>query len=123
VISPDQDPSDDPLLKPREAAQMLGVRTATLARWAREGRLTPLRTPGAHRRYLRSQIRRVLAQVREPGEAERRLTEDAVRLYQQGWSIRQVAEKFDLGYGVMRRILRPHTTLRSRGGARPAPGG
>jgi transposase len=39
-----------------------------------------------------------------------------VRLYQQGWSIRQVAAKFDLSYGAMRRILQRHTTLRNRGG-------
>ena len=29
---------------------------------------------------------------------------DAVRLYEQGWSIRQVADRFSLSYGVMRRI-------------------
>jgi excisionase family DNA binding protein len=50
---PDQ---GDDLLKPSEAAQLFGVRPATLARWAREGRLTAKRTPGAHRRYSRAQI-------------------------------------------------------------------
>jgi transposase len=44
---------------------------------------------------------------------------DAVRLYDQGWSIRQVAEKFDCSYGAMRRILMKHTTLRNRGGRIP----
>jgi transposase len=113
-------PSDehDDLLRPREVAQMFGVRPATLARWAREGRLTPLLTPGSHRRYLRSQVRRVLAELQEPSADEQRIAVDAVRLYEQGWSIRQVAEKFDVGYGGMRRLLLARTTLRSRGGKR-----
>jgi len=41
---------------------------------------------------------------------------DAVRLYDQGWSIRQVADQFGTSYGAMRRILARHVTLRSRGG-------
>jgi lambda repressor-like predicted transcriptional regulator len=44
------------------------------------------------------------------------VAEDAARLHDQGWSIRQVAEKSDCSYGVMRRILRKRVTLRSRGG-------
>ncbi|MDN3355507.1 helix-turn-helix domain-containing protein [Actinomadura sp. DC4] len=47
------------------------------------------------------------------------LADDAVRLYEEGSTIRQVAEKFGTGYGAMRRILRQHTTLRNRGGRRP----
>jgi len=39
---------------------------------------------------------------------------DAARLYDQGWSIRQVAAKFDCSYGTMRRILRKNGNLRSR---------
>jgi transposase len=49
-------------------------------------------------------------------------TEDAVRLYEQGWSIRQVADKFDTSYGATRRVLSRHTTLRIRGGRHPRPG-
>jgi transposase len=45
-----------------------------------------------------------------------RIAEDAARLYDQGWSIRQVADRFDCGYGVMRRILRKQVELRTRGG-------
>jgi excisionase family DNA binding protein len=48
------------LLRPREVAALFGVRPATIARWAREGRLTPIRTPGGHRRYVRSSVRDVL---------------------------------------------------------------
>jgi excisionase family DNA binding protein len=43
--------TDDDLLTPREVAEMFGVRTTTIARWAREGKLTALHTPGGHRRY------------------------------------------------------------------------
>jgi excisionase family DNA binding protein len=51
---------DAELLRPREVAALFGVRPATIARWAREGRLTPLRTPGGHRRYVRSSVREAL---------------------------------------------------------------
>ncbi|MDN3354630.1 helix-turn-helix domain-containing protein [Actinomadura sp. DC4] len=60
-----------------------------------------------------------LAQAR-PDEDERRWADDAARLYEQGWTIRQVAQKFDCGYGTMRRILRKYATLRSRGGTTKA---
>jgi excisionase family DNA binding protein len=106
----------DDLLRPREVADLLGVRTSTIARWAREGKLTPLRTPGGHRRYSRAAIRRLLADEATPSDAHQQLVEDAARLYDQGWSIRQVAEKFDYSYGAMRRILGKHITLRNRGG-------
>jgi predicted site-specific integrase-resolvase len=99
---------------------MFGVRTATIARWTREGRLTPLfLTPGGHRRYRRPEVDHLLTEAKknqEPTEEERDLAEDATRLYDQGWSIRQVAEKFDYGYSAMRRLLAKHTTLRNRGG-------
>ena len=115
---------DDELLRPREVAEIFGVRPTTIARWAREGRLTPLRTPGGHRRYRRSGIDALLTEG--PGADERQLAEDAARLYDQGWSIRQVADRFGCGYGTMRRILRAQVTLRNRGGrpgsAPPAPG-
>jgi excisionase family DNA binding protein len=113
---PNDYPDHDQLLRPREVAEIFGVRTTTIARWAREGRLTPFRTPGGHRRYSRDAVVRLLAQDATPDEAERQWAEDAARLYEKGWSIRQVAEKFDCSYGVMRRILRKRVTLRNVGG-------
>ena len=113
---PNDHPDHDQLLRPREVAELFGVRTTTIARWAREGRLSPFRTPGGHRRYSRDAVLRLLAQDAAPDEAERQWAEDAARLYDQGWSIRQVAEKFDCGYGVMRRVLRKRVTLRNVGG-------
>jgi hypothetical protein len=41
---------DDDLLRPREVAEIFGVRAATIARWAREGRITPLRNRGGAER-------------------------------------------------------------------------
>ncbi|MFB9833806.1 helix-turn-helix domain-containing protein [Actinoallomurus acaciae] len=112
----DVSPERDDLLKPREVAELFGVRTTTIARWAREGKLTALRTPGGHRRYSRADIRRLVADESRPHENEQQIAEDAARLYDQGWSIRKVAEKFDYSYGAMRRLLRKHVTLRNRGG-------
>lgn len=112
----DQLPDADALLTPREVAELFGVRTTTIARWAREGTLTPLRTPGGHRRCRRQEIQRLLAEDAAPDEAERQLAKDAARLYGQGWSIRQVAERFDFSYGAMRRVLGKHVTIRNRDG-------
>lgn len=47
---------DDELLRPCEVAQIFGVRTPTIARWAREGKLPAMETPGGHRRYRRSAV-------------------------------------------------------------------
>lgn len=120
------DEDDDELLTPREVAEIFGVRTTTIARWSREGRLAPLRTPGGHRRFTRSSVRAVLEQdaQEEPGRdiESAEFVEDAVRMYEQGWGIRQVATRFDVGYGTMRRILRKHATLRTRG-SQPLPDG
>jgi excisionase family DNA binding protein len=105
------------LLTPREVAEIFGVRTTTIARWSREGRLTPMLTPGGHRRYRRTEIRAVLDEETATSvEPTREFVEDAVRLYAQGWSIRQVAARFEVGYGAMRRILVRHSKLRNRGG-------
>jgi excisionase family DNA binding protein len=109
--------SGDELLRPREVADLMGVRTTTIARWARDGFLTPLLTPGGHRRYRRAEI----IDLRKESDTDpvpQEIVDDAVRLYEQGWSIRQVAAKFDRSYGQMRRILKRHTTLRGRGGSR-----
>jgi hypothetical protein len=99
---------------------MLGVRTTTIARWARDGLIkSTVQTPGGHRRYRRADVRAAQQATGTSEELEseqRRMTQDAVRLYEQGWPIRRVAEQFDMGYGPMRRILSKHTPLRSRGG-------
>jgi excisionase family DNA binding protein len=48
------------LLTPREVADAFGVNTKTLARWAKAGKLTSIRTLGGHRRYRPSEIRALI---------------------------------------------------------------
>jgi len=109
-------PDADVLLTPREVAELFDVRTTTIARWARAGRLSSQRTLGGQRRYSRDEVWQLLAEQDQPKEVRQQLEEDAARLYDQGWNIRQVAAKFDCSYGVMRRILNKHVTLRNRSG-------
>ncbi len=110
-------PTEEALLTPREVAELFGVRTTTIARWAREGKLTPSFTPGGHRRYRRADVHEVLTS--ENPDEDQAMAKDAVRLYEQGWSIRQVADRFGYNYGAMRRLLKRHTRLRTRTGLRP----
>lgn len=60
----------DELLTTSEVAELFGVTPRTVTRWAEEGRLTPMRTLGGHRRYPRSQVKELLAERDE--EEERR---------------------------------------------------
>lgn len=103
-------------MKPREVAELCGVNVATVGLWARTGRLkNDVTTPGGHRRYRVADVRVLLESLTTPvGLAQEQLEIDAARLYEQGWSIRQVADKFNYSYGAMRRILLRRTTLRLR---------
>ncbi|MGI5230886.1 helix-turn-helix domain-containing protein [Actinoallomurus sp. CA-142502] len=58
----------------------------------------------------------ITAKLESAGSPDpQRNARDAVRLYEQGWSIRRVAEEFGVSYGAMRRLLMNNTELRSRG--------
>jgi excisionase family DNA binding protein len=48
-----------------QAAQLLGVDVSSLRRWARQGKITFVRTPGGHRRFLRSELE-LLAGLEQP---------------------------------------------------------
>lgn len=50
-----------PLLTPQEVATMFRVDCKTVTRWAKQGKLTSLRTLGGHRRYLETEVRGLLA--------------------------------------------------------------
>lgn len=50
----------DDLLWPGEAAAMLGVNRQTLQRWAREGRVPVVVSPGGRRRYRRDDLAQML---------------------------------------------------------------
>ncbi|GAA4513557.1 hypothetical protein GCM10023191_080830 [Actinoallomurus oryzae] len=115
MASPDSGSDFDDLLTPREAAALLGVRTTTLARWARDGLLKPaVHTPGGHRRYRRGEV--LAVRTANTAGRPKQMEEDAARLYDQGWPIRRVAAEFGVSYGLMRRILLTRTALRNRGG-------
>ncbi|MEW1953078.1 BldC family transcriptional regulator [Terrabacter sp. NPDC080008] len=48
------------LLTPAQVAALFRVDPKTVSRWARAGKLTCVRTPGGHRRYRDSEVRRIL---------------------------------------------------------------
>ena len=52
------DSSQDQFLSSAEAAKVLGVHAASLKRWSDQGRINCVRTPGGHRRFLRSDVER-----------------------------------------------------------------
>ena len=49
-----------------EASRILGVDPDTLRRWADHGKIDVLKTPGGHRRFLRSSIEGMLPRPRQP---------------------------------------------------------
>lgn len=53
MLSPE---SSDELLTPAGVAALLYVDPRTVTRWSAAGRLVAVRTPGGHRRYLRSEV-------------------------------------------------------------------
>ena len=55
------------LLTPAEVAALLYVDPKTVSRWATAGKIQSFRTPGGHRRFLRSEI---VAMIAVDGAAE-----------------------------------------------------
>jgi len=53
----------DRLMTPGEVAALAGVDTATVARWARTGRLPAVRTPGGHHRFRECDVRERLSEL------------------------------------------------------------
>jgi excisionase family DNA binding protein len=49
-------PDSERLLTPAEVAAMFRVDPKTVTRWARDGRLTVVRTLGGHRRYRETEV-------------------------------------------------------------------
>ncbi|MBB2987873.1 BldC family transcriptional regulator [Terracoccus luteus] len=59
-----REPIDAPrLLTPGEVARIFRVDPKTVSRWAKEGRLTELRTLGGHRRFYDHEVRALLSSV------------------------------------------------------------
>lgn len=62
------------LLKPREAARLLGVSYPTIKQWILSGKLRSIQTPGGHHRISESSLRPFLARDKEkhtPASRER----------------------------------------------------
>lgn len=49
------------MLTPSEVAEAFSVNTATVARWARAGKLASVQTIGQHRRFSKAQVMALLA--------------------------------------------------------------
>src|SRR5262245_4497020 len=60
-------PDNERLLTPAEVAAMFRVDPKTVTRWARDGRLTAVRTLGGHRRYLESEVLALLRAAHSAG--------------------------------------------------------
>jgi len=50
----------DTLLTPAEVAAMFRVDPKTVTRWAKQGKLTSIRTLGSHRRYYAAEVQALL---------------------------------------------------------------
>ena len=48
------------MLTPAEVGRLFNVDPKTVTRWAKEGRIESIRTPGGHRRYPREKIMALL---------------------------------------------------------------
>ncbi len=51
----------EPLLAPHEVAAAFRVSIKTVAKWAKAGKLTAIRTLGGHRRYREAEVRALLS--------------------------------------------------------------
>ena len=67
----------DRLLRLGTAAELLGVSTDTLRRWADEGRLETVRTPGGHRRVAAATLARFAAATADGGHTMERSNQSA----------------------------------------------
>jgi excisionase family DNA binding protein len=61
-----RDVDNEPLLTPAEVAHLFRVDPKTVARWAKAGKLTSLRTLGGHHRYRESEVRNLLGRADSP---------------------------------------------------------
>ena len=60
------DRSHEPLLWPREVAPLFGVTPKVVSQWARRGRIAYVKTIGGQRRYPRSDVVELLADLGHP---------------------------------------------------------
>lgn len=86
-----------------EASRILGVDPDTLRRWADNGKVEVLKTPGGHRRFLRSSIEAMLPRPRQParqsltamGEPPDRIAAEFVRRVRSDMAAQDWHSRFD----------------------------
>ena len=59
------------LLTPSEVASLFRVDPKTVTRWAKAGKLTPIRTLGGHRRYRKSEVQLLLTKQEGEGAGKK----------------------------------------------------
>ena len=52
--------ADERLLPPREVAALFRVDPKTVTRWAKDGKLSSIKTPGGQRRFREAEVRALL---------------------------------------------------------------
>jgi excisionase family DNA binding protein len=57
-------PDLEPLMTPAEVAALFGVSPRTVTKWANQGWLTSIRTPGGTHRYREAEVRALIAASR-----------------------------------------------------------
>ena len=60
--------ANETLLRPGEVAAIFGVNAKTVARWARDGLIRSLRTPGGHMGIYAEDVRLLAARNDEPAD-------------------------------------------------------
>ncbi|MGO9084870.1 MAG: TOBE domain-containing protein [Candidatus Sulfotelmatobacter sp.] len=66
--------TDEPLLKPRDAAVQLGISFPTIKQWIYRKKIRSVRTAGGHHRIPQAEIDRLLYRTRGHNEEERRVS-------------------------------------------------
>ncbi len=61
MTTPASAPDAGRLLTPGEVATIFRVDPKTVTRWAKNGRISSIRTPGGHRRFREAEVRALLA--------------------------------------------------------------
>ena len=54
-------------LKPKDAAELIGISYPTIKQWIYEGKIKSIKTPGGHHRIPASEVERVSGNKPEPG--------------------------------------------------------
>ena len=68
------EPADEPLVRPRDAAVQLQISYPTIKQWIYHRKLKAVKTPGGHYRIPQAEIDRLLYRTRGRNEDERRVS-------------------------------------------------